>query len=376
MNKTNGIGTKKVRQVAVPVIMLIVFIGLSFLTRTGTALRPSYIVVLFVSILNYIVLSVSWNIFSGPSGYISLATAAFFGLGIYVSALLGETLPIPLLMLVAGAISFAIAAVIGVITLRLRGVYFTIFTFGLVLLLQYFILWYEVKFNGLRGRTVMAVPYNTVFICLLVLAAIVLFAAYYVKRSRFGMALNGIGECEDAAAHVGVNTTMVKVIAFAATAFAIGASGAAKATTMIYINPPIAFNVMMSFMPVLMVIFGGAGSFLGPIIGAIVFTILQEQLTTKWPKWYMIIFGIVMIVSIVFLPKGLVGTIGEIREKRRKAALLGITAGFMLIGWGFTQILEKTGTSIGGLVFPLLFGIAGFVIFANVFRHIEGKGAA
>jgi hypothetical protein len=83
-----------------------------------------------------------------------------------------------------------------------------------------------------------------------------------------------------------------------------------------------------------------------------------------------------MIVSIVFLPKGLVGTIGEIREKRRKAALLGITAGFMLIGWGFTQILEKTGTSIGGLVFPLLFGIAGFVIFANVFRHIEGKGAA
>lgn len=366
----------RAKQLVIPVIMIAVLIGLSFLTRTGTALRPAYIVVLFVSILNYIILSVSWNVFSGPSGYISLATAAFFGLGIYVSALLGSKFPVPVLMIIAGVISFVIAAVIGIITLRLRGVYFTIFTFGLVLLLQYFILWYEVKFNNLRGRTVMAVPYNTVFICLLVLTGIVLFAAYYVKLSRFGMALTGIGECEDAAAHIGVNTTMVKVIAFAATAFAIGASGAAKATTMIYIDPPIAFNVMMSFMPVLMVIFGGAGSFLGPIIGAIVFTLLQEQLTTKWPKWYMIIFGVVMIISIVFLPKGLVGSFEEMPGKRKKLLLVAATAVFMIVGFIFTKILAGAGINIGGLVFPLLFGIAGFVIFANVLKRGTGKEAA
>ncbi|MBR3397972.1 MAG: branched-chain amino acid ABC transporter permease [Lachnospiraceae bacterium] len=374
MSKTNDRGGARIKQQIIPIVIVAVLFGLSFLTRTGSALRPSYYVVLFVSILNYIVLAVSWNIFSGPSGYISLSTAAFFGLGIYVSALLGEKLPVPLLMIVAGVISFAIAAIIGVITLRLRGVYFTIFTFGLVLLLQYFILWYEVKFNNLRGRTVMAVPYNTVFICLLILAGIVLIAAYYVKRSRFGMALTGIGECEDAAAHIGVNTTMVKVIAFAATSFAIGASGAAKATTMIYIDPPIAFNVMMSFMPVLMVIFGGAGSFLGPIIGAIVFTLLQEQLTTKWPKWYMIIFGVVMIISIVFLPKGLVGSFGEMVGKRKKLLLIAATAVFMVVGFIFTKLLAAAGTNIGGLVFPLLFGIIGFVIFANVLKR--GKEAA
>ena len=376
MNKSNAKGKSRINQYIVPVIILIILIGLSFLTRTGSAMRPSYIVVLFVSILNYIVLSVSWNIFSGPSGYISLSTAAFFGVGIYVSALFGDILPLPVLMIFAGAISFAIAAIIGVITLRLRGVYFTIFTFGLVLLLQYLILWYEVKFNNLRGRTVTSVPYNTVFISLLILVGIVLLAAYFVRRSRFGMALSGIGECEDAAAHIGVNTTAVKVIAFAATSFAIGAAGAAKATTMIYIDPPIAFNVMMSFMPVLMVIFGGAGTFLGPIIGAIAFTILQEQLTTKWPKWYMIIFGTVMIISIVFLPKGLVGTIEDLKEKQKKIALLGITAGFMLVGFGFTKILEASGVSIGGLVFPLLFGIIGFVIFANVIKRKKGKEAA
>ena len=376
MNKSNVKGKSRISQFIVPVIILIILFGLSFLTRTGSAMRPSYIVVLFVSILNYIVLSVSWNVFSGPSGYISLATAAFFGVGIYVSALFGDKLPLPVLMIFAGAISFAIAAIIGVITLRLRGVYFTIFTFGLVLLLQYLILWYEVKFNNLRGRTVESVPYNTVFISLLILVGIVLLGAYFVRRSRFGMALSGIGECEDAAAHIGVNTTAVKVIAFATTSFAIGAAGAAKATTMIYIDPPIAFNVMMSFMPVLMVIFGGAGSFLGPIIGAIAFTILQEQLTTKWPKWYMIIFGTVMIISIVFLPKGLVGTIGEMHDNRKKITLLLCTAGCMLVGFGFTKILAAAGTNIGGLVFPLLFGIIGFVIFANVIKRNKGKEAA
>ena len=89
MNKANAKGKSRVNQFIVPVIILVILFGLSFLTRTGSAMRPSYIVVLFVSILNYIVLSVSWNVFSGPSGYISLATAAFFGVGIYVSALFG-----------------------------------------------------------------------------------------------------------------------------------------------------------------------------------------------------------------------------------------------------------------------------------------------
>lgn len=296
-------------------------------------------------------------------------------MGIYVSAMLGDALPLPLLMLVAGAVSFLLAFIIGVITLRLRGVYFTIFTFGLVLLLQSLILWYEIKFHFTRGRTVISVPYNTVFYCLLVLAAIVLFAAFFIRRSRFGMALTSIGECEDAAAHVGVNTTLVKVIAFAGTSFAMGAAGAAKATTMIYIDPPIAFNVLMSFMPVLMVIFGGAGSFFGPIIGSLAFTVLQEQLTTKWPKWYMIIFGAVMIISIVFLPKGLVGSIEEIPGTRRKLLLIGLTVVCALLGFGFTKLIALAGVEIGGLVFPLLFAIAGFVILVHLIKRSMKKEA-
>lgn len=309
----NGLSFKKTAPIVGTILALIV-LGFS----------PSFVlpysVVQLNTILMYIVLAVSWNIFSGPTKYQSLATAAFFGVGIYAAALFGEDLPLPLLMLLGGSASFVLALIIGAITLRLRGVYFTIFTFGLVLLLQSLILWYEAKFSGLRGRTVITYDFVTVFYHMLAVLVVVLIAAFIIKRSRFGMALVGIGESEDAAAHVGINTTLVKVLAFAVTSFAMGAVGAAKATTMIYIDPPIAFGVLMSFMPVLMVIFGGANNFFGPIIGAIIFTLLQEELITQYPQWYMIAFGTIMVLAILFLPNGLMGLPKQIKDILKKGA--------------------------------------------------------
>jgi branched-chain amino acid transport system permease protein len=279
----------------------------------------SYTVVLFNTTVMYIILSVSWNVFSGPTGYISLATAAFYGLGIYVSALYGEQLPLPALMLAGGLASAVLALIVGVITLRLRSVYFTIFTFALIELLKNLILWYEVKYNGTRGRTVVSFDADTVFFCLFALLALTLLASFLIRRSRIGMALVGIGECEDAASHVGINTTLVKALTFAGTSFAMGAAGAAKATTMIYIDPPIAFNMLMSFMPVLMAIFGGANTWFGPVVGAVVFTLLQEKLITRYPQWYMIIFGAIMILAILFLPNGLVGLTEKLRFRGKGA---------------------------------------------------------
>ena len=106
------------------------------------------------SVIMYVILSLGWNMFSGATGYISLATAAFFGLGVYTSAMLGEYMPLPLLMLVGGVAASALAVLIGVITLRLRGVYFTIFTLGVVKLLEVLILYLEIHINGTRGRFV------------------------------------------------------------------------------------------------------------------------------------------------------------------------------------------------------------------------------
>jgi branched-chain amino acid transport system permease protein len=278
-----------------------------------------YTIVLMSTILMYVTMSVSWNIFCGSTGYVSLASAAFFGIGIYSSALFGGfNLPLPVLMLIGGLISFVLALLLGAATLRLRGVYFTIFTFGLGELLKNFVLWYEITYSGLRGRTVVTYGNTQVFMCMLGMAVIVIIAAFLIKRSRLGLALMGIGMDEDAAAHAGINTTFTKVITFAITSFAVGAVGAAKATTMIYVDPPIAFNMLMSFMPVLMVIFGGMNSFVGPVIGAIAFTLIQEKLTTEYPQWYMIIFGTIMVLSILFLPNGLMGLVKKFRFKRKE----------------------------------------------------------
>lgn len=280
-----------------------------------TLLSP-YSIIMISSIISFIVMSVSWTIFSGPTGYTSLASAAFFGAGIYVSAFLSDYLPLPVVMLIGGCLSSLVAIVVGAITLRLRGVYFTIFTFGLVELLKNLVLWLEIKFSHTRGRFVASVDYELVFYCLLVTLALVLLLSYFIKRSRFGLALKGIGESEDAASHIGINTTMVKILGFALSAFTIGAVGAAMATRWSYIDPGIAFNMMMSFMPVLMAIFGGINKLLGPVIGAAVFAYLEELLITKVPEIYMIIFGVIMIIAILFLPNGLIGLVQNLRKKK------------------------------------------------------------
>jgi len=296
-------------------------LGLLFLVLVLLALLPlygsAYTVILVTAIFMYIVLTVSWVVFSGPTGYISLAPAAFFGVGIYTSAVLGKTLPLPIVICVGALASFCLAFLVGALTLRLRGVYFTIFTFGLVLLIQQLLLWYEVKFTHTRGRFVIVVNNTTIYYVMLAILVVLLLTAYLIRRSKYGLALQSIGEDEEAAAHTGINVTALKTIIFAVSAIFIGAAGAIMATRWTYIDPYIAFNPLFSFLPVLMAIFGGMGQFYGPILGAAIFAYLEEVLLTRFPYYYMLIFGIILVVAIVYLPGGLVGLI----QKWRKGAL-------------------------------------------------------
>jgi branched-chain amino acid transport system permease protein len=283
---------------------------------------PGYTVVLLSSIFMYIVITVSWVIFSGPTGYISLAPAAFFGVGVYTSALLGFVLPLPAVIGIGGLASFCLALLVGALTLRLRGIYFVMFTFGLVELLLHFVLWWEVNITGTTGRVVPTVDNTTVYYLMVIIFAILMLTAYFIKHSKFGLALQSIGEYEEAAAHTGVNVTALKTVTFAISAFFMGTAGAIMATRWTYIDPRIAFNPLISFMPVLMAIFGGMGQLYGPIIGAAIFTYLEEFLITRFPYYYMLIFGIIMVVAILYLPSGLVGLIERLRKgglKRRHA---------------------------------------------------------
>ncbi len=261
----------------------------------------------------YIIITVSWVIFSGPTGYMSLASAAFFGVGIYTAAMLlpntGEVLPLPLVIIIAGLASFILALIVGALTLRLRGIYFAIFTFGLVELIKQVLLYWEFEVTHTRGRFVALVDNDTIFYYMLGIFVVLMLTTYFIQRSKFGLALQSIGENEEAAAHTGINVTMVKVITFGISAIFMGAAGAIIATRWTYIDPYIAFNPLFSFMPVLMAIFGGIGQLYGPIIGATVFAYLQETLQTTFPYYYMLIFGIVLVVVILYLPNGIVGLI-------------------------------------------------------------------
>jgi branched-chain amino acid transport system permease protein len=275
---------------------------------------------IWVTILMYIILTVSWVMFSGSTGYMSLAVAAFFGIGMYTAAFLypktpGPLVPLPAVIIIGGLVSFAFALLTGLVTLRLKGMYFAIFTFGFAVLLYHFMVYYELQIIGFRGQRLSPITNVTAFYILIIIVIVTLLAAYLIRRSRLGLAMQSIGESEEAAEHMGVNTTMVKVITFAISAFFMGAAGAALAPKWEYIDPSVAFNTFYSFMPVLMAVFGGMRELYGPVIGAAIFAYTERALRLRFPYYYMLSFGIALILIIIYLPGGLTGLVPTLKDK-------------------------------------------------------------
>jgi branched-chain amino acid transport system permease protein len=303
---------KKYISAAVLAALLILLAGLPSYVSDS-----SYAIILITNVLMYVVMTLSWAIFSGPTGYISLAPAAFFGAGVYASALLSADLPLPIVIAIGGAASFVLAYLVGSLTLRLRGMYFTMFTFGLVELVRNVVHWYEVNITGTVGRLITSAGNDTIYYCMLAVFLAVLLTSYLIRRSKFGLALQSIGESEEAAAHSGVNVNQVKATTFAISAFFMGAAGATISMRWSYIDPTEAFNIQSSFMPVLMAIFGGMGHLYAPIAGAAIFSLLEELLTTKFPYYYMLLFGLIMLLVIRFMPQGLEGVIEKWRDRAR-----------------------------------------------------------
>ncbi len=302
-----GVMSKKPFSFGLLFLILILLITIPFFVQP-------YLVILLTTIFMYIIITASWTIFSGPTHYVSLASAAFFGVGVYTSALLGKVLPLPFVIVAGSLFSFILAIFIGLLTLRLRGVYFIIFTFSISELIRHFLLWWETNMMGTVGRWVIIVDHTTVYYVILVIFVTTLLTAYLIRRSRLGLALKSIGEQEEAATHIGINATRVKTVTFAISAFFMGATGAIMATKWKYVDPRIAFDPLLSFMPALMAIFGGTGELYGPVFGAAVFAYLEEILTTRFPYYYMLLFGTILVVVILFLPHGLVGLLQKWRK--------------------------------------------------------------
>jgi branched-chain amino acid transport system permease protein len=268
-----------------------------------------------ITMLVYSILAVSWAMFCGTTGYMSLAPAAFFGTGIYVTALLQDYLPFPAIVVIGGLISFVLALLLGLVTLRLKGIYFTIFTFGLVVFIPGIINYVEGEVLHRHGWYFNMVDRTIILYTMLGLAVMTVLVAYFIRRSRLGLAMQSIGGNEEAAEHMGIDTTRTKVLTFAISAIFMGAAGAVLAPSLSYSNPTIVYSVTYSFIPIVAAVFGGMGSLQGPMVGGLLFGFLEKTLKVEWNTYFMLGFGIVMVVVIVFLPSGIVGLVPLLRDK-------------------------------------------------------------
>jgi branched-chain amino acid transport system permease protein len=218
-----------------------------------------FVVSMALTCLMYIALSSSWGLFCGLSRYLSLATSAFFGVGAYSGALLLEKIGwVPAIFAAAG-ITGLLAVVIGLAVLHLRGTYFAVLTFGMTELIRHAISYFEKSVTGTVGRVLTDVPDSkVVYLTMLTIAVLTVALSIVVRRTRFGLALAGIGADEARAQTLGVDTRLVKLAGFAMTAVVAGAVGAAMSVRWTYIDPHTVFNPFIGFQTVLIALIGGA----------------------------------------------------------------------------------------------------------------------
>ena len=292
---------------------------LGLLALLATALLPfateGYFLTLAVNIAIYVVLCTAWTLFSGPTHYISLATAAFYGVGTYTVALGIETLPFPLLIVIGALLAGLVAGLAGLATLRLSGVYFVIFTLGLAELLREVVVWLQTQFGSSLGLYVLTdMREKHILWMLLGLAGLTYVVGWAINRSRLGLAMRVIGNDETVARHVGIDTALAKVILFVVSGAIMGAVGAVLAPRYSYITAPAAFNALISFQVVIMALLGGVHRLWGPLLGVIPFTILFDQVSARFPDQSSLVVGIAFVTIVYLLPRGVLGLLEDGRK--------------------------------------------------------------
>ena len=284
-----------------------------------------YYLTIVRNLLMWIALSIIWHFFSGYTKYISLGSAAFFGIGLYFTAKylqlsnVGDfpVLPLPAIVLLAGLVTFALALVIGLVTLRLRGIYFAILTFSVNIVVSNAILWWEITITGTRGTYFPLFDSQTAYYAIFACTIVTLLLTTLLRRSKFGLALKMIGESEEAAVHVGVNASLYKTLGFAISAMLIGLMGGCFATRLSgYVNTDMAFESLYSFLPAVNTLLGGMGTVYGPIIGSITVSLLSEYLRVSFPHFFLIILGLILIAIVMFMPDGIMGIVEKIKTTK------------------------------------------------------------
>lgn len=270
-----------------------------------------------VNIMLYAAICTAWTLFSGPTHLVSLASAAFFGVGTYSVAIFIDVLPFPVLILIAIAAGALLALLVGLATLRLSGVYFVIFTLGLAELIGQVVTWVQTNFGGAIGLYVFTdFTESHLYWMLLALTLVVFVTGWLINRSRLGLALRIIGNDEAVARHVGVDTARARIILFAVSGSFIAVAGAIMAPRYSYITPDAAFNPMTSFLVVIMALLGGTRRLWGPLVGVVPFTLVMDFISGHFPNQTPVIVGMAFLAIVYLLPDGVTGQLETLFRRR------------------------------------------------------------
>jgi len=282
------------------------------------------------TVLQFVVLATAWNILGGYCGYVNFGSAAFFALGAYSTVFFHKAfqMPIPLLIVVGGIVSGIIGLGMGYLTLRLRGSFFAIATLALAVVLQTLIVNWDYV-GGSRGAYIIRpsainvagreIPYiEYLFLLMLLLAVLAIIAARTIERSRLGFGFATIRDDELAAEASGVPTLRLKLIATTISGALMGMAGAPFPYYIGYLQPQSAFALDYAVNSIAMPMIGGTGSWIGPLIGAILLGTIQQVATvTISSAVNVLIVGVLLVLFVIIAPNGLVGMVQDLLRRRR-----------------------------------------------------------
>src|ERR1700675_2121513 len=300
--------------------LVLVAAGMLVASRRG---NPFFYFAAYV-ILQYIVIATAWNILGGYAGYVNFGTPAFFAMGAYTAVFLIQSMraPLPVLILAGGLVAALLGLGIGYLTLRLRGVFFSIATLALSVVLQTVIMNWEYV-GGSRGMSVIrpsSPPFGSyvtfLFTVMVGLAVIAVVVARFIERSWIGRGLAALRDNEEAAEGMGVPPPRLKLFATTVSGFLLGVAGAPFPYYVTFVEPNSAFALDYAVNALAMPMIGGTTSWVGPVIGAVLLGTAQQLATvTISSEMNLFIVGVVLVAFVVLAPEGILGLVRRLRGR-------------------------------------------------------------
>ena len=301
-------------------------IALGAAIALAAILKNEYFFFAGYTVLMFIVLATAWNILGGYAGYVNFGTPAFFGLGAYTAAVLFKAfeLPLALQIVAAATMSGLLGLGAGLLTLRLRGIFFAIATIALVVIMEtLFINWrYAGGATGLQLlRPPPTAPFESyikmLFVVMAALAVTAVAIARYIETSWLGRGLRAIRDSEEAAEASGVPTLKLKVFACTVSGALMGVAGAPMPIYLSFIEPASTFNLNYAIGALASPMIGGTAHYIGPVLGAILLATFQQIVTvTISNEVNVLVVGVMLVVFVVAAPDGILGLLKKIPWKR------------------------------------------------------------